>query len=79
MTPLTEPPKCWAEKHNIVTVFTPTDIKKAANKVHPMIETIPPVITQPTKGQSAEVARHSVEPDALEILYMFCGQHCPIL
>uniref|UniRef100_A0A673G084 Oxygen-regulated protein 1-like n=1 Tax=Sinocyclocheilus rhinocerous TaxID=307959 RepID=A0A673G084_9TELE len=79
VTPLTEPPKCWAEKHSIVTVFTPMDIKKAANKVHPMIETTPPVITQPTKGQSAEVARHSVEPDALEILYMFCGQHCPIL
>uniref|UniRef100_A0A9J8BKI4 Uncharacterized protein n=1 Tax=Cyprinus carpio carpio TaxID=630221 RepID=A0A9J8BKI4_CYPCA len=75
VTPLTEPPNCWSEEHSIVTVATP----KAANKVHPVIETIPPVITQPTKGQSAEVARHSVEPDALEILYMFCGQHCPIL
>ncbi len=79
VTPLTEPPNCWAEKLSIVAVFTPMDVKKAANKVHPMIETIPPVITQPTKGQSAEVTRHSVEPDALEILYMFCGQHCPIL
>ncbi len=79
VTPLTEPPKCWAEKPSIVAVFTPMDVKKAANKVHPMIETIPPVITQPTKGQSAEVTRHSVEPDALEMLYMFCGQHCPIL
>ncbi|KAI2662288.1 Oxygen-regulated protein 1 [Labeo rohita] len=78
VTPLTETPKCWAEKHSFATVFTPMDIIKAANKVHPMIETTPPVITQPTKGQSA-VTRHSAEPDALEILYMFCGQHCPIL
>ncbi|KAL0188097.1 hypothetical protein M9458_015196, partial [Cirrhinus mrigala] len=78
-TPLTKTPKCWAEKHSFATVFTPMDIIKAANKVHPMIETTPPVITQPTKGQSAGVTRHSAEPDALEILYMFCGQHCPIL
>ncbi|XP_059392345.1 oxygen-regulated protein 1-like [Carassius carassius] len=75
VTPLTEPPKCWTEKHS----FTPMDIKKSANKVHPVIETTSPVITQPAKGQSVEVTRHSAEPDALEILYMFCGQHCPIL
>lgn len=74
VTPFAETPKCCAEKHSIVTVFTPP-----SNKVHPMIETTPPVVTQPTKGQSAEVTRRSAEPDALEILYMFCGQHCPIL
>ncbi|KAK9972687.1 hypothetical protein ABG768_025975 [Culter alburnus] len=74
VTPFAEPPKCCAEKHSIVTVFTPP-----SNKVHPMIETTPPIVTQPTKGQSGEVTRRSAEPDALEILYMFCGQHCPIL
>ncbi|KAK2914215.1 hypothetical protein Q8A67_002614 [Cirrhinus molitorella] len=79
VTPLTEPPKCLPEKHSFATFFTPMDIIKAANKVHPMTETAPPVIAQPTKGQSAGVTRHSAEPDALEILYMFCGQHCPIL
>ncbi|XP_067303811.1 oxygen-regulated protein 1 [Pseudorasbora parva] len=74
VSPHTEPPKSLAEKHSIVTVFT-----SPSNKVHPMTETTPPVVTQPTKGQSAEVTRRSAEPDALEILYMFCGQHCPIL
>ncbi|XP_077052843.1 uncharacterized protein LOC143710573 isoform X2 [Siphateles boraxobius] len=74
VSPLTEPPKCWSEKHSIVSVLTPP-----SNKVHPMTETTPPVVTQPTKGQSTEVTRRSAEPDALEIIYMFCGQHCPIL
>ncbi|XP_056128340.1 oxygen-regulated protein 1-like [Rhinichthys klamathensis goyatoka] len=73
-SPFTEPPKCWAEKHSIVSVLTPP-----SNKVHPITETTPPVVTQPTKGQSTEVTRRSAEPDALEIIYMFCGQHCPIL
>ncbi|KAK7169674.1 hypothetical protein R3I94_000039 [Phoxinus phoxinus] len=70
----TEPAKCWAEKHSIVSVLTPP-----SNKVHPMTEATPPVVTQPTKGQSTAVTRRSAEPDALEIIYMFCGQHCPIL
>lgn len=74
VSPFTEPPKSWAEKHSIVSVLTPS-----SNKVHPMTETTPPVVTQPTKGQSTEVTRRSAEPDALEIIYMFCGQHCPIL
>ncbi|CAM4532814.1 unnamed protein product [Leuciscus chuanchicus] len=74
VSPFTEPPKSWAEQHSIVSVLTPS-----SNKVHPMTETTPPVVTQPTKGQSAEVTRRSAEPDVLEIVYMFCGQHCPIL
>lgn len=74
VSPFTEPPKRWAEQHSIVSVLTPS-----SNKVHPMTETTPPVVTQPTKGQSAQVTRRSAEPDVLEIVYMFCGQHCPIL
>ncbi|XP_039529084.1 oxygen-regulated protein 1-like [Pimephales promelas] len=62
------------EHHSIVSALVPP-----SNKVHPITETTPPVVTQPTKGQSATVTRRSAEPDALEIIYVFCGQHCPIL
>lgn len=80
VTLLTKPDKGWTEKHGILTVFSLPDIKKP-NKVQPMLEPTPPVVAQPTKGQSVqtEVAKRSSEPDALEILYMFCGQHCPLL
>ncbi|TRY86443.1 hypothetical protein DNTS_018462 [Danionella cerebrum] len=61
------------------TVFTSMHGKKYANKVHPIVETASPVVAQPTKKQSTEVARLSTEPDAIEMLYLFCGQHCPIL
>ncbi|KAA0723871.1 Oxygen-regulated protein 1 [Triplophysa tibetana] len=80
VTPLIKPDKVWTEKHGIFTVFSLPDIKKP-NKVQPTVEATPPIVTQPSKGQSVhtKVAKRSSEPDALEILYIFCGQHCPLL
>nr|XP_055073083.1 oxygen-regulated protein 1-like [Misgurnus anguillicaudatus] len=80
VTPLIKSSKGCAEKHGILTIFSLPDIKKA-NKVQPMTEATPPVVSQPTKGPSVqtELSKRSTEPDALEILYVFCGQHCPLL
>ncbi|XP_037549863.1 oxygen-regulated protein 1 [Nematolebias whitei] len=56
------------------------DFKVKDNKVHPLVE--PPdgevVLVQPGKGQSI-VNRRLQEPDVLDLLYNFCGAHCPIL
>lgn len=57
------------------------DFKVKDNKVHPLVE-LPPdgevVLVQPGKGQSI-VNRRLQEPDVLDLLYNFCGAHCPIL
>ncbi|XP_030635028.1 oxygen-regulated protein 1-like [Chanos chanos] len=79
-----ESPRAWAEKNGSLPAFIPSELKRIDNKVHPLVEdnsSLVPVVTQPTKGQSAQtsVARHPAEPDALEMLYLMCGQHCPIL
>ncbi|XP_072544099.1 uncharacterized protein [Salminus brasiliensis] len=82
VAPITQSPKSWAEKNSLLPAFNPPVIKRADNKVHPFLEAItPPVVTQPARGQGAktEVARCSAEPDVLEMLFLFCGQHCPIL
>lgn len=58
-----------------------TDFKMTDNKVHPLVE-VPPdgevVVVQPGKGQGV-MNRRLQEPDMLDLLYNFCGQHCPIL
>lgn len=82
ITPITQSPKSWAEKNSFLPAFNPPVVKRADNKVHPLLEALtPPVVTQPSRGQGAktEVARCSTEPDVIEMLFLFCGQHCPIL
>ncbi|KAM4605941.1 uncharacterized protein ACJ7VT_016210 [Polymixia lowei] len=73
--------KMQAERNGILPAFIATDLKMPDNKVHPLIEGPPDcevVVVQPTKGHSV-VRRRPQEPDLLEVLYTFCGQHCPIL
>ncbi|XP_071268429.1 uncharacterized protein [Salvelinus alpinus] len=80
----TEKPNLWAEKNGIS--FAPTDFKMPDNKVHPLIEgpgggkvvVVQSGKLQPGKGQT-DVMKIPQEPDALEMLYFSCGQHCPIL
>ncbi|XP_029955956.1 oxygen-regulated protein 1-like [Salarias fasciatus] len=58
-----------------------SDFKIVDNKVHPLAEPPPDaevVVVQPGKGQGV-VNRRLQDPDMLDILYNFCGQHCPIL
>ncbi|XP_067108322.1 oxygen-regulated protein 1-like [Osmerus mordax] len=81
--------KTWVEKNGKLPAFTPTDFKiMKDNKVHPLedgpIEGQVVVVVQPGKGQTGlkgqtVVNRRPQEPDALEMLYVFCGQHCPVL
>lgn len=62
--------------------FSPPVFKKADNKVHPLKEALTePVVTQPVTRQSVQtgVVKPSGEPDLLEMLFIFCGQHCPVL
>ncbi|XP_051796531.1 calponin homology domain-containing protein DDB_G0272472-like [Acanthochromis polyacanthus] len=56
------------------------DFKIKDNKVHPLTEPPPDevVVVQPGKGYGV-VNRRYQEPDMLDILYNFCGEHCPIL
>ncbi|KAJ0059730.1 hypothetical protein NL108_011221 [Boleophthalmus pectinirostris] len=58
-----------------------TDFKMMDNKVHPLAD-VPPaeeaVVVQPVRGQGV-MSRRVQEPDMLDILYNFCGEHCPIL
>ncbi|XP_064797099.1 oxygen-regulated protein 1-like [Oncorhynchus masou masou] len=81
-----EESKLWAEKNGTLPDFSPTDFKMPDNKVHPLIEGPgggKVVVVQPGKGQSGkgqtDVKKIPQEPDALEMLYFSCGQHCPIL
>lgn len=58
-----------------------TDFKIMDNKVHPLVEAPSDgetVVVQPVRGQ-AVVNRRLQEPDMLDLLYNFCGAHCPIL
>lgn len=78
----TQVQKTMAEINSLLPTISPSVLKKGDNKVHPLTEaTTPTVVTQPVKGQSAQtgVIKQSAEPDALEMLFVFCGQHCPIL
>ncbi|XP_055364422.1 oxygen-regulated protein 1-like [Betta splendens] len=65
-----EDAKARAERNTVLP-----DFKLVDNKVHPLAEV---VVVQPGKGQ-AVVNRRLQEPDVLDLLYNFCGQHCPIL
>uniref|UniRef100_A0AAZ1WX51 Doublecortin domain-containing protein n=1 Tax=Oreochromis aureus TaxID=47969 RepID=A0AAZ1WX51_OREAU len=75
-----EDTKTWAERNGMLPGLT--DFKMMGNKVHPVME--PPtegdvvVVVQPGKGQGA-VNRRLPEQDILDVVYNFCGQHCPLL
>uniref|UniRef100_A0A3B4AI74 Doublecortin domain-containing protein n=1 Tax=Periophthalmus magnuspinnatus TaxID=409849 RepID=A0A3B4AI74_9GOBI len=54
-----------------------TDFKIMDNKVHPLVEVSPAheaVVVQPVRGQGV-MSRRVQEPDVLDILYNFCGEH----
>ncbi|XP_067343112.1 oxygen-regulated protein 1-like [Channa argus] len=71
----------WAERNATLPAGGVTDFKMMDNKVHPLIEDpsdSEPIVVQPGKGQGAMNTRLQ-EPDMLDFLYNFCGQHCPIL
>uniref|UniRef100_A0AAQ6IAJ1 Doublecortin domain-containing protein n=1 Tax=Anabas testudineus TaxID=64144 RepID=A0AAQ6IAJ1_ANATE len=74
-----EDTKTWAERST--TLPTVSDFKMMDNKVHPLIQ-VPSdgeaVVVQPGRGQGV-VNRRLQEPDVLDFMYNFCGQHCPIL
>ncbi|GLD54622.1 oxygen-regulated protein 1-like protein [Lates japonicus] len=76
-----EDAKTWAERNGTLPAGGVTDFKMKDNKVHPMVE-VPPdgevVVVQPGKGQGV-MNRRLPEPDMLDFLYNFCGEHCPIL
>ncbi|XP_047205287.1 uncharacterized protein LOC124857834 [Girardinichthys multiradiatus] len=76
-----EDSKTWAERNSILPGIGAADFKMKGNKVHPLVE-LPPdgevVVVQPGKGQGV-VSRRIQEPDVLDLLYNFCGEHCPIL
>ncbi|XP_061569483.1 uncharacterized protein LOC133423314 [Cololabis saira] len=72
-------PKTWSEKNGMFPGVT--DLKMMDNKVHPLVEQPPDgevVLVQPRKGHGI-VNKRRPEPDALDLLYNFCGEHCPIL
>ncbi|KAM7369776.1 hypothetical protein PAMP_011068 [Pampus punctatissimus] len=76
-----EDTKTWAERNGTQPGVGISDFKMMDNKVHPLIEGPADgevVAVQPGKGQGV-VNRRIQEPDALDLLYNFCGQHCPIL
>lgn len=74
-----EDTKMWAERNTVLPALS--EFKMTDNKVHPLLE-VPSdsevVVVQPGKGQGV-VNRRLQEPDMLDLLYNFCGQHCPIL
>lgn len=73
-----EDTKTWAERNGML----PADFKMMDNKVHPLMEPQPEgevvVVVQPGKAQGV-VNRRLPEQDVLDVLYNFCGQHCPLL
>ncbi|KAM4718844.1 uncharacterized protein FYW61_016500 [Anableps anableps] len=77
-----EDSKTWAERNGTLSGIGVADFKMKGNKVHPLVE-LPPdgevVVVQPGKGQVVVVNRRIQEPDVLDLLYTFCGEHCPIL
>ncbi|CAL9698147.1 unnamed protein product [Knipowitschia caucasica] len=56
------------------------DFRMMDNKVHPLVKDSPEeaVVVQPLRGQGV-VNRRAPEPDMLDFVYHFCGEHCPIL
>ncbi|XP_027860426.1 uncharacterized protein LOC114136574 [Xiphophorus couchianus] len=72
--------KTWAERNGTLPSIGVADFKMKDNKVHPLVE-LPSdgevVVVQPGRGQV--VNRRIQEPDVLDLLYSFCGEHCPIL
>ncbi|KAK2859611.1 hypothetical protein Q5P01_004231 [Channa striata] len=71
----------WAERNTMLPAAGVTDFKMMDNKVHPLTEgpsESEAVVVQPGKGQGV-INRRLQEPDMLDFLYNFCGQHCPIL
>lgn len=82
LIPETQVHKTMAERNSIPLASSPPVLKKPNNKVHPLTEaTTTTVVSQPVKGQSAQTGliKQSADPDALEMLFVFCGQHCPLL
>ncbi|KAF7706208.1 hypothetical protein HF521_019462 [Silurus meridionalis] len=80
--PETQRHKAISERKTFLPAFSPPVLQKADNKVHPLTEaTTPAVVAQPMKRQHAQtgITKQSAEPDALEMVFVFCGQHCPIL
>ncbi|XP_043961455.1 oxygen-regulated protein 1 [Gambusia affinis] len=75
-----EKSKTWAERNGTLPSIGVADFKMKDNKVHPLVE-LPSdgevVVVQPGKGRV--VNRRIQEPDVLDLLYSFCGEHCPIL
>lgn len=76
-----EDSKSWAEKNGMLPGVGAPDFRMKDNKVHPLVE-LPPegevVLVQPGKGQGI-LNRRLQEPDVLDLLYNFCGAHCPLL
>uniref|UniRef100_A0A3P9J3V0 Doublecortin domain-containing protein n=1 Tax=Oryzias latipes TaxID=8090 RepID=A0A3P9J3V0_ORYLA len=73
--------KTWTERNGMLPGVGITDFKMMDNKVHPLVEHPPEgevVVVQPRKGQGI-VNRRLQEPDVLDLLYNFCGEHCPLL
>ncbi|RVE58677.1 hypothetical protein OJAV_G00196500 [Oryzias javanicus] len=81
VTDASEEPKTWTERNGMLPGVAITDFKMMDNKVHPLVEHPPEgevVVMQPRKGQGI-VNRRLQEPDVLDLLYNFCGEHCPLL
>nr|XP_019942867.1 PREDICTED: oxygen-regulated protein 1 [Paralichthys olivaceus] len=76
-----EDAKTWGERNGILPAGGVTDFRMMDNKVHPLTE-VPSdgevVVVQPRRGQGV-MDRRLQEPDVLDLLYNFCGEHCPIL
>ncbi|KAF7669971.1 hypothetical protein LDENG_00105700 [Lucifuga dentata] len=73
--------KMRAEKNGTQSSVGIIDFKMLDNKVHPLTEGPADndvVEVQPGKGYGV-VNRRVQDPDVLDFLYDFCGQHCPIL
>ncbi|XP_069552771.1 oxygen-regulated protein 1-like [Brachyistius frenatus] len=76
-----EDTKIWAERNGKLPGVSVSDFRMMDNKVHPLIEPTlegEVVVVQPGKGHGI-VNRRLQEPDLLDFVYNFCGQHCPIL
>ena len=73
--------KTWGERNGNLPAGGITDFRMMDNKVHPLPE-VPSdgevAVVQPGKGQGV-MNRRPQEPDMLDLLYNFCGAHCPIL
>ncbi|KAJ3611660.1 hypothetical protein NHX12_021675 [Muraenolepis orangiensis] len=70
-----EEAKDWAERSG-----TRPGLRLHDNKVQPLTQGTPGgqvVVVQPIRGQG--VVHRPMELDALDALYTFCGEHCPIL